>query len=177
MDLDSVEDFGIVRLGFGLALVVFCLGIGVHYAFNRALTTVADSMQCGFLVVDNVDSIVDGLDRLSLNQRSFFRTGDLRFAQDVYESVTVIQDTWTPCELLPTTGAGCAIQSARWIVPLIWRWIRSENPTKSRNRRVLLKRLCCWIGMSRLTKLGVKRSTSGYKRSSDFLITFAPNAK
>ena len=91
IDLESGEDCGILRLAFGLALVVLCLGIGFHHALNRALTRVGDSINSGFLVVNDVDSILDGLDRLSLNQRSFLRTSDLQFSQDVYESVTTIQ--------------------------------------------------------------------------------------
>jgi hypothetical protein len=67
------------------------LGIGFHCAFNRALTRIGASIKGGFVVIGDVDSIIDGLDRLSLNQRSFLRTGDLHFAQDVYESVTQIQ--------------------------------------------------------------------------------------
>ncbi len=91
MDLGSGAPSATVRIGSGLALVVLCLGIGFHCALNRALTRVGDSMNGGFLVVNDVDSIMDGLDRLSLNQRSFLRTGDLRFSQDVYESITRIQ--------------------------------------------------------------------------------------
>jgi len=34
---------------------------------------------------------MDGLNRLSLSQRSFLRTGDLHFSQDVAESVIGIQ--------------------------------------------------------------------------------------
>ncbi len=91
MDLSSGEDSATVRIGSGLALVALCLAIGFHYALNRALTRVGASMNGAFLVVDDVDSILDGLDRLSLNQRFFLRTGDLRFSQDVYESITRIQ--------------------------------------------------------------------------------------
>jgi CHASE3 domain sensor protein len=91
MDLNSGESSEITRLGFGLALVVLCLGTGFHYALNRVLTRVGASMNGAFLVFDDVDGIVDSLDRLSLNYRFFIRTGDLHFSQDVYESVAVAQ--------------------------------------------------------------------------------------
>jgi len=91
MDLDSAEDHPAVKIGFGLAVVVLWLGIGFYYVLNVALTKVGTSINRGFLVVNDVDSIIDGLDRLILNQRSFFRTGDLQFSQDVYESITRIQ--------------------------------------------------------------------------------------
>jgi hypothetical protein len=68
-----------------------CLGTGFHYALNRALTRVGASINGAFLVVDDVDSIVDVLDRLSINYRVFIRAGDLHFSQDVYESLTVVQ--------------------------------------------------------------------------------------
>jgi CHASE3 domain sensor protein len=90
MEPDSFEDYGIVRLGFGLALVVLCLEIAFHCARNRSLTRVENSVHGAFLIVNDVDSIVDSLDRLSLNQRSFLRTGDLHFSQDVAESVVGI---------------------------------------------------------------------------------------
>jgi hypothetical protein len=87
----NAEDSRVVRLGSALALVILCLEIGFHYALNRALTRVSNSMNCALLVFDDVDSIVDGLDRLSLNQRFLIRTGDPRFAQDMYESVMGIE--------------------------------------------------------------------------------------
>jgi hypothetical protein len=105
MDLDSVEDCGVLRLAVGLALVVFCLGIGFDYAFNRALTTVDVSMHRAFLVVDDIDSIVDGLDRLSLNQRSFLRTGDLHFSQDVAESVVGIDGHLDSLRIIAQNGS------------------------------------------------------------------------
>ncbi len=85
------EDSEIVRFGFCLALVSLCLGIGFQYAFDRALSRVGESMNGAFVVLTDADLIVDGLDRLSLNKRSFIRTGDLRFSDGVYESVTLIQ--------------------------------------------------------------------------------------
>ena len=91
MDVDSWKDSEAVRLGFGLALVVLCLGIGFHYALDRILTSVRESMTGGFGVVNDADSIMNGLDRLNLNQRFFLRTGDLHFSQDMYESVTEIE--------------------------------------------------------------------------------------
>jgi CHASE3 domain sensor protein len=91
MNLNSEEDSEIVRLGFGLALVTLCLAIGFQYVLDRALTRVRESMNCAFEVLTDADVILDGLDRLSLDQRAFIRTGDLRFSQDLAESVMVIQ--------------------------------------------------------------------------------------
>ena len=96
MDPYSAEDSWTIR-GLGLALVVICLAIGFHYALNRTLTKVNDSVTGGFLVVEHVDAIVDDLDRLTLNQRAFLGTGDERFSQDVVESVMGIErhlDSW-----------------------------------------------------------------------------------
>ncbi|HKD69603.1 MAG TPA: CHASE3 domain-containing protein [Candidatus Binataceae bacterium] len=91
LDSETGETRELVRFGSGLVLVVLCLGIGFQFALNRSLSRVGVSMNRAFLVADDADTIVDGLDRLSLAQRFFIRTGDVRFSQDIYESVTLIQ--------------------------------------------------------------------------------------
>jgi hypothetical protein len=91
MDYVSEEESAILKLGAGMALLALCMGIGFRLVLNSSLTKIGRSIDGAFLVTDNVDSIVDGLDRLNLNQRFFIRTGDSRFSQDVYESVTVIE--------------------------------------------------------------------------------------
>lgn len=91
MDPYSAEDSWIIRAGCALALVAVCLASGFHYVMNRTLNKVNNSVTGGFLVVDHVDAIVDGLDRLTLNQRAFLGTGDERFSQDVVESVMGIE--------------------------------------------------------------------------------------
>jgi hypothetical protein len=91
MDSESGEESAILKLGAGLALVALCMGIGFRFVLTSSLTRIDRSIDGAFLVTDNVDSILDSLDRLSLNQRFFIRTGDSRFSQDVYESVTVIE--------------------------------------------------------------------------------------
>src|SRR5260370_24051206 len=105
MDLNSAEDSGIVRIGFALALVVICLGIGFHYALNRSLTKVNNSLTGGFLVLEHVDSILDDLDRLSFTQRAFLSTGDERFSQDVVESVMGIERHMDSLQQIARKGA------------------------------------------------------------------------
>ncbi len=90
--------------GLGLALVLICLAIGFHYAINRTLTKVNDSLTGGFLVVEHVDAIVDDLDRLTLNQRAFLGTGDERFSQDVVESAMGIERQSGLTESVKTRG-------------------------------------------------------------------------
>lgn len=87
MDLNSAEDSKTVRMMFGLTVVVICLGIGFHHALRRALAQVSDSLVGGFVVVDHVDSIVNELDRLTIDQRAFLSTGDDRFSENVVESI------------------------------------------------------------------------------------------
>jgi len=105
MDLNSAEDSRIVRTGFALALVVICLAIGFHCALNRSLTKVNDSLTGGFLILEHVDSILDDLDRLSLNQRAFLGTGDERFSQDVVESVMEIERHMDSLQQIARKGA------------------------------------------------------------------------
>lgn len=80
----------VIRLGSALALLVLCLGIAFQYALNRVLSRIHASTNRGLLIIDDADSITDGLDRLSLSQRSFLRTRDLQFSQDVAQSVVGI---------------------------------------------------------------------------------------
>jgi hypothetical protein len=87
MDLNSAEDSKSVRLLFGLAIVVLCLGIGFHHALKRTLSQVSDSLVGSLVVVDHVDSIVNQLDRLNIDQRAFLSTGDDRFSEVVVESI------------------------------------------------------------------------------------------
>jgi|SRR5579875_1306572 CHASE3 domain sensor protein len=90
MDLSSAEDSKIVRMMCGLAAAVICLTIGFRFVLNRALSKVTNSVTGGLIVVENVDSIVDNLDRLNINQRAFLSTGDDRYSEEVAESVIAI---------------------------------------------------------------------------------------
>ena|SRR5271166_5908453 len=87
MDLNSAEDSKLVRMMFGLTVVVICLGIGFHHALKRTLAQVSDSLVGGLVVVDHVDTIVNQLDRLTTDQRAFLSTGDDRFSEIVVESI------------------------------------------------------------------------------------------
>lgn len=90
MDLSSAEDSKMVKLMCGLAAAVICLSICFCFVLNHALTTVTNSVTGGLIVVENVDAIVDNLDRLNINQRAFLSTGDDRYSEEVAESVIAI---------------------------------------------------------------------------------------
>ncbi|MGO9056838.1 MAG: CHASE3 domain-containing protein [Candidatus Binataceae bacterium] len=87
MDLNSAEDSKTVKAMLGVTVVVICLGIGFHHALKRSLMRVSDSFIGGLTVVDHVDSIVNQLDRLTIDQRAFLSTGDDRFSENVVESI------------------------------------------------------------------------------------------
>jgi len=87
MDLNSAEDSKLVRMMFGLTIVVVCLSIGFHHALKRTMAQVSDSLVGGLVVVDHVDNIVNQLDRLTTDQRAFLSTGDDRFSEVVVESI------------------------------------------------------------------------------------------
>jgi hypothetical protein len=88
LGLDEVP--AAIRAGSVLVLAILCLGIAFQYAFNRGLKRIGASTKDGLAVISDVDSIIDGLNRLSLSQRSFLRTGDLHFSLDESESVIAI---------------------------------------------------------------------------------------
>jgi len=67
MDCKSGEESAILKLGAGLALMALCMGIGFRFVLNSSLTRIDRSIDGAFLVTDNVDSILDSLDRLNLN--------------------------------------------------------------------------------------------------------------
>jgi CHASE3 domain sensor protein len=90
MELYSAEDSRIVRSGFGLALVILCLVIAFSHAHIRSLTKIGDSLTSSLVVVDHVDSVLNDLDRLSVDQRAFLSTGDDHFSQDVAESAIAL---------------------------------------------------------------------------------------
>ncbi len=90
MDLTFAEDSRIVRIASLLTAVVICLIICFHLVLNRALNTVSNSVTGGLIVVENVDSIVDNLDRLNNNQRAYLSTGDDQYSEEVAESVIAL---------------------------------------------------------------------------------------
>jgi CHASE3 domain sensor protein len=90
MDLSSAEDSKIVRMVCGLAAATICLAICFRFVLNRALTKVTNSVTGGLIVVENVDSILDNLDRLNINQRAYLATGDDRYSEEIAESVIAI---------------------------------------------------------------------------------------
>ncbi len=52
-------------------------------------------MTGGLSLIENIDSIINNLDRLSMNQRAFLYTGDEGFAAGVAESVLAISNNLT----------------------------------------------------------------------------------
>jgi CHASE3 domain sensor protein len=90
MDLSSAEDSKIVRTAALLAAVAICLIMCFHFVLNRTLNTVSNSVTGGLIVVENVDSIVDNLDRLNNNQRAYLSTGDDQYSEEVAESVIAL---------------------------------------------------------------------------------------
>jgi hypothetical protein len=87
MDPNSAEDSRTLRVVMGLALVVICLSLGFRYAHDRSLAKVNSSLTGGFLVLGHVGSVMDDLDRLSIDQRAYLSNGDERFSEDLVESV------------------------------------------------------------------------------------------
>jgi CHASE3 domain sensor protein len=90
MDLSSAEDSKIVRMACGLAAAAICLSILFRFVLNHTLTKVTNSVTGGLIVVENVDSLVENLDRLNINQRAYLATSDDRYSEEVAESVITI---------------------------------------------------------------------------------------
>jgi CHASE3 domain sensor protein len=90
MDLTEAEDSKIIRTLGILAAVIICLSIGFRLVLNHSLARVTNSVTAGLIVVENVDSILDNLDRLSMNQRAYLATGDDRYSEQIAESVMAI---------------------------------------------------------------------------------------
>jgi CHASE3 domain sensor protein len=90
MDLISAEDSKIVRWACALAAATICLSICFRFVLNHTLTKVTNSVTGGLIVVETVDSMLDSLDRLNMNQRAYLSTGDERYSEEVAESVIAI---------------------------------------------------------------------------------------
>jgi CHASE3 domain sensor protein len=88
VDLNSAEDSKIVKMACALAAAVMCLAICFRLVLNHTLTKFTVSLTEGLVVADDIDSILDDLDLLGINQRAFLSSGDDRFSDDVAESVT-----------------------------------------------------------------------------------------
>jgi len=73
-----------------LALAIICLSICFRFVLNHTLTKVTNSMTGSLIIVENCDSLLDELDRLSDNQRAYLSTGDERYSEAVAESVIEI---------------------------------------------------------------------------------------
>lgn len=91
MDTECAEDSKIVKMLFGFALVALCMGIGAHTVLDRELARLGESMTESDMVVENVDEIVDDLNRLDISMRAFLSAGDGRFSDDVVLSVTAVE--------------------------------------------------------------------------------------
>ena len=70
----------------GLAIVVAWGVISLAHAHERSLARVNDSFIQGLMAVDELDSILDNLARLDVDQGAFFSTDDTRFQDGVIES-------------------------------------------------------------------------------------------
>jgi CHASE3 domain sensor protein len=90
MDITEAEDSKIIRMTAGLVVAVICLSIGFGLVLDRSLNRVSRSVTANLIVVENVDSMVDNLDRLNMNQRAFLSTGDDRYSEEIAESVMAI---------------------------------------------------------------------------------------
>ncbi len=104
MDLSSAEDSKIVRLAGLLAAAVICLVISFHFVLNHTLSRVTNSVTGGLIVVENVDSIVDNLDRLNNNQRAYLSTGDDQYSEQVAESVIAITSNLEALKQISVNG-------------------------------------------------------------------------
>ncbi len=104
MDLTFAEDSRIVRMMCVLAAAVICLAISFRFVLNQTLATVTNSVTGGLIVVENVDSILDNLDRLNINQRAFLSTGDDRFSEEVAESVIGISTNLESLKQISVNG-------------------------------------------------------------------------
>jgi CHASE3 domain sensor protein len=104
MDLSSAEDSKIVRTAGLLAAVVICLVISFHFVLNHTLSRVSNSVTGGLIVVENVDSIVDNLDRLNNNQRAYLSTGDDQYSEEVAESVIAITSNLEALKQISVNG-------------------------------------------------------------------------
>lgn len=75
-----------MSLGLGLALVCAWGVMSLAHAYQRSLEKVNDSFDHGFMIVDQLGTIVSSLDRLSVDQRAFLSTGEMGFQDVVIES-------------------------------------------------------------------------------------------
>jgi CHASE3 domain sensor protein len=105
MDLTEAEDSKITKMAAVLVAVIICLSITFGFVLNRSLITVTRSVTAGLIVVENVDSMVDDLNRLAANQRAFLATGDDRYSQEVAESIIGISTSLEALKQIRVNGA------------------------------------------------------------------------
>ncbi len=70
----------------GFALIFAWSVISIAHAHQRTLASVNDSFTRASIFMDRLGTITDDLDRLSVDQRAFLSTGDMRFQDGVIES-------------------------------------------------------------------------------------------
>lgn len=102
--MDSSEKYPWLSLWLGLALV-FAWGVmSLAHAYDRSLATVSDSFTHGFMLLGRLESIVDALDRLGVDQRAFLSTGDERFQDGVIENAESLEIDIDVLNALAATG-------------------------------------------------------------------------
>jgi CHASE3 domain sensor protein len=105
MDLTSAEDSNAVRIACGLVLAIICIAMCSRFALNHTFIKVEHSVAGGLTVVETIDSIVENLDLLTMNQRAFLYTGDEHFTEEVAVSVMTMDHDIDTLEQISTNRA------------------------------------------------------------------------
>jgi CHASE3 domain sensor protein len=73
-------------------VLVFAWGVmSLAHAYEQSLAKVNDSFDQGFMVVEQLGTILSSLDRLSVDQRAFLSTGETRFQDGVIATAETLQ--------------------------------------------------------------------------------------
>jgi CHASE3 domain sensor protein len=102
--MDSSEKYSWLSLWLGLALVLVWSVMSLAHAYDRSLTTVSDSFTHGFMLLGRLGTIVDALDRLSVEERAFLSTGDERFQDGVIENAEALEINVDVLNSMAATG-------------------------------------------------------------------------
>jgi CHASE3 domain sensor protein len=134
---------------------IICLAIWFRFVVNRTVTKVAHSMTGGLSLIDNIDSVMNNLDRLSMNQRAFLYTGDERFAGQVAESIMAISNNLESLKQISLNDESLERKVTNCLIVLIGRWIPSRKRTSSSNTSGLAPQSHCSTPM---TLSGMRKS-------------------
>jgi len=89
---DSAQQSTLIRMLVGVALLALWFSIALRNMLDAEVAGATDAVTFSLLISDNVDDIIDALDRLEISQRAFLSTDDVGYSDEIYTSAVQLTE-------------------------------------------------------------------------------------